>query len=85
MPLIFNQFNFKHSSRRMCVERSFGILKGVWHILKRTMYSIDMKMMQRIIDCCCIIHNIMLDKRDVVNEDLPPLGHHDEELLQFRS
>ena len=85
LALMFEQFNFKHSSTRMCVEQSFDILKGIWHILKRTMHLVDMKIVPCIIYYCCILHNIMLDSADVVNEDLPLLAHHDEGLPQFRS
>ena len=81
---MFDQCNFKHASTRMYVKKSFGILKGVWHILKRTMHSVDMKIVLHIIYCCYILH-IMLDRIDVVNKNLPLLGHHDEEFPQFKN
>jgi hypothetical protein len=69
----------------MCIERSFGILKRIRRILKRTMHMVDISMVPRIIYCCCILHNIMLDRGDVINEELPLVGHHDKGVLQFRN
>jgi hypothetical protein len=68
----------------MCVERLFGILKRVWCILKRTMHMVDISMVPRIIYCRCILHNIILDRPDDVNEELPLVGHHDEEVPQLK-
>ena len=73
-----DQFNFKHSSTRMAVERSFGILKGVWQILKRPMYVPNCSMVSSIIHTTCILHNILLDKGDTPDDDLSLARHHDE-------
>jgi DDE superfamily endonuclease len=73
-----NQYNFKHSSTRMVVERSFGILKGVWQILKRPMYMPDCVMVSSIMHTTCILHNIMLDREDRPDDELPLARHHDE-------
>ena len=73
-----DQFNFKHSSTQMAVERSFGILKGVWQILKRPMYMPNCSMVSSIIHNTCILHNILLDKGDTPDDDLSLARHHDE-------
>jgi hypothetical protein len=75
---MYDQYNFKHSSTRMAVERSFGILKGVWRILRRIMYSPDVTILSKMMITCCMLHNIMLDRTDIIDEDLPLIGHHDE-------
>ena len=49
------------------------------------MHLVGIEMVPHIIYCCCILYNIMFDRTNVVNKDLPFLGHHDEGVLQFRS
>jgi hypothetical protein len=45
---------------------------------------VDISMVPRIIYCRCILHNIILDRPDDVNEELPLVGHHDEEVPQLK-
>ena len=64
---------------RMCVERAFGILKGVWRILKKPMTHICLQKLPSLIVACCILHNIVLDRNNIkVYEGLVLWGHHDE-------
>ena len=55
------EYNFKHSSTRMCVERSFGQLKNRWRVLGDTMRVRNMDKVQDIIFACVILHNLCLD------------------------
>ena len=49
-------FNMKHSQARNVVERTFGLLKARWAILRgRSFYPI--KTQGRIITACCLLHN----------------------------
>ena len=57
-------YNFKHSSTRMKIEHTFGVLKGRWRRLKH----IDIISLQSVLDIivvACILHNVCL-----VHEDL---------------
>ncbi|XP_052107457.1 protein ALP1-like [Arachis duranensis] len=49
-------FNMKHSQARNVIERTFGVLKARWKILReRSFYPI--KTQGRIITACCLLHN----------------------------
>ena len=52
-----------HSSVRMMVERSFGILKKRWQILK-FVESTDLSKIKHIVLACVILHNICIRERD---------------------
>ncbi|KAH0720279.1 hypothetical protein KY284_005309 [Solanum tuberosum] len=51
-------FNMKHARARNVIERAFGLLKGRWEILRSpSWYSV--KVHNRIISACCLIHNFI--------------------------
>ncbi|KAK4729588.1 hypothetical protein R3W88_022576 [Solanum pinnatisectum] len=51
-------FNMKHVRARNVIEREFELLKGRWGILKNpSWYSV--KVHNRIISACCLIHNFI--------------------------
>lgn len=50
-------WNFIQSSTRMCVERSFGLLKGRWRILLKRM-EVKLQQVPDIVGACIILHNI---------------------------
>jgi hypothetical protein len=82
LSLMFESYNFKHSSIRMCVDCAFGILKGVWRILKKPMTHIHLQNIHSLIVACCILYNIVIDRIDSIDEGLLFCGHHDEEYTE---
>ncbi|KAL0367374.1 UNVERIFIED_CONTAM: hypothetical protein Sradi_3627500 [Sesamum radiatum] len=57
-------FNMKHASARNVIERTFGLLKGRWAILRSpAFYSI--KIQNRIIMTCCLLHNYIRQEMPV--------------------
>ncbi|KAL0410585.1 UNVERIFIED_CONTAM: hypothetical protein Slati_3648200 [Sesamum latifolium] len=51
-------FNMKHASTRNVIERTFGLLKARWAILRSpSFYDIDDQ--NRIIIACCLLHNFI--------------------------
>jgi hypothetical protein len=56
----YEKFNFLHSSIRNVIERSFGVLKQKWHILK-LMPSFSPKTQKHIIIACMTLHNFIRD------------------------
>ncbi|KAL0445649.1 UNVERIFIED_CONTAM: hypothetical protein Slati_1692800 [Sesamum latifolium] len=49
-------FNLRHAAARNVIERSFGLLKTRWGILRSpSYYSIDVQ--SRIVVACCLLHN----------------------------
>ena len=50
-------WNSIQSNTRMCVERSFGLLKGRWRILLKRM-EVKLQQVPDIVGACIILHNI---------------------------
>ena len=57
-------FNMKHSSARNVIERSFGLLKMRWAILRSPSFY-DLKTQRRIISECCLLHNFIRKKMSI--------------------
>lgn len=57
-------FNLRHSSARNAIERTFGLLKKRWAILRTTSFY-DVKTQVRIINACCILHNFVRDEMPI--------------------
>jgi hypothetical protein len=55
-------FNFAHSHCRIVIERTFGVLKARWRILKGM--DCDVQAATRIAFACCILHNHCLADGD---------------------
>jgi hypothetical protein len=51
-------FNYAHSSLRNVIERSFGVLKMKWRIL-RQIPSFEPRKQSKIILACCALHNFI--------------------------
>uniref|UniRef100_A0A0V0IE85 Putative ovule protein n=1 Tax=Solanum chacoense TaxID=4108 RepID=A0A0V0IE85_SOLCH len=51
-------FNMKHARARNVIERAFGLLKGRWGILRSPLWY-SVKVHNRIISACCLIHNFI--------------------------
>ncbi|KAL0449386.1 UNVERIFIED_CONTAM: hypothetical protein Slati_1495000 [Sesamum latifolium] len=57
-------FNMKHASARNVIERTFGLLKARWAILRSpSFYDIDDQ--NRIIIACCLLHNFIHQEMSV--------------------
>lgn len=80
---MFQLYNFKHSSTRMCVEHAFGILQGVWRILKRPMTHVHLQNVSSLIITCCILHNIVIDINEIIDKSLLFWGYHDEKISRL--
>ncbi|KAL5706080.1 hypothetical protein ACHQM5_024289 [Ranunculus cassubicifolius] len=54
-------FNYRHSSLRNVIERTFGLLKKRFAYLRTTpFYNVDTQI--KLIIACCILHNIIRDE-----------------------
>ncbi|KAL0332531.1 UNVERIFIED_CONTAM: hypothetical protein Scaly_2154600 [Sesamum calycinum] len=65
-------FNLKHSLARNVIERTFGLLKVRWGILRSpSFYPIDVQ--SKIIIACCLLHNFIRNEmpEDPFEHDLP--------------
>jgi hypothetical protein len=71
-------FNHLHLSLRNIIERTFGVLKEKWRILKH-LPSYPMKKQANIILACMVLHNFIRDSHE--NDDLFDMCDEDEELV----
>jgi hypothetical protein len=62
----------------MVVDSTFARLKGVWKILHRPMPNPSLQRLPNVILACCLLHNIMLEKADHIDDGVALVGHHDE-------
>ena len=72
MPLMNEKFNARLASPRISAEHTIGILKGRFPWLRSIRMHVtdnkkDMMRILQCIDCCVIIHNLMLDIETTAN------------------
>ncbi|XP_010512737.1 PREDICTED: putative nuclease HARBI1 [Camelina sativa] len=70
-------FNDRHEKVRSVAATAFAHLKGSWRILSKVMWRPDRRKLPSIILVCCLLHNIIIDCGDYLQEDIPLSGHHD--------
>lgn len=70
-------FNDRHEKVRSVAATAFAQLKGSWRILSKVMWRPDRRKLPSIILVCCLLHNIIIDCGDYLEEDVPLSGHHD--------
>lgn len=63
------QYNKIHSSSRMIVERSLGLLKGRFRSILDTLPMTRTDLIAKYVVTCCILHNICLLHDDII--DIP--------------
>ncbi|KAL0430313.1 UNVERIFIED_CONTAM: putative nuclease HARBI1 [Sesamum radiatum] len=80
-------FNLRHSSAHNVIERTFGLLKTRWGILRSPSYYTP-RTHTRIIMACCLLHNFLLMKMPddpIVNETRVEVDNKLEEGTNFVS
>ncbi|CAN0904394.1 Putative nuclease HARBI1 [Linum grandiflorum] len=55
-------YNMKHSSARNVIERTFGVLKKKWAILRNTTWF-SPNLVAQIVNACCLLQNYILRKQ----------------------
>ena len=73
MPVMEEKFNTKLARPRVRSEHTIGVLKGRFPFLKKICFNItdDPESMMRIlryIDCCVILHNLLIPEEKEINE-----------------
>jgi len=71
-------FNMRHARARNVIERAFGLLKGRWGILRSSSWY-SVKIHNRIISACCLIHNFIRREMEV-----DPLDIDIEEQMEYQ-
>eukprot|EP00743_Colponemidia_sp_Colp-15_P006483 GILK01006978.1.p1 GENE.GILK01006978.1~~GILK01006978.1.p1 ORF type:complete len:451 (-),score=22.95 GILK01006978.1:120-1472(-) len=62
------QFNYRHSSTRIVVEHTFGILKQRFRVLLKGVESSDVEFVSHIVTSCCVLHNMCSQLSDELPE-----------------
>ena len=60
--------NFRHSSTRITIERTFGKLNGRFRRLQ-FFPSPDIAFIYKSVILCCVLHNICVDSSDLIHFD----------------
>ncbi|XP_071695224.1 uncharacterized protein [Rutidosis leptorrhynchoides] len=63
------KFTRFHASARKDVERAFGVLQGRFHILRLAARAMSINKMRRFMDCCIILHNMILEDQGFALSD----------------
>ncbi|KAL3521047.1 hypothetical protein ACH5RR_019196 [Cinchona calisaya] len=57
-------FNERHHETWMVAQAALTKLKQTWEVINGTMWVPDKHKLPRIIQACCLLHNIMIDRND---------------------
>lgn len=71
------ELNKRVAATQMVAKRALARLKEMWRIIKGVMWKPDKQKLPRIILVCCILHNIVIDLEDEVQDDMPLCYQHD--------
>lgn len=77
LPDIKSEFNKTHSETQLVAEKALARLKDMWRIIRGVMWRPDRHKLPRIILVCCLLHNILIDMEDEVQEKLQFSSEHD--------
>ncbi|KAJ8642317.1 hypothetical protein MRB53_019011 [Persea americana] len=72
-----SEFNKRHFATRMVAQRALARLKEMWKIVQGVMWRPDKHKLPRIILVCCLLHNIVIDLEDEVQDEMPLSHRHD--------
>ncbi|KAK6935916.1 Harbinger transposase-derived nuclease domain [Dillenia turbinata] len=71
------EFNKRHFATRVVAQRALARLKEMWRIIQGVMWRPDKHKLPRIIFVCCLLHNIIIDMEDDMQDEMPLSHHHD--------
>ncbi|KAA3457643.1 Harbinger transposase-derived nuclease [Gossypium australe] len=77
LPELRAEFNKRHSATRLVAHRALARLKEMWKIIQGVMWRPDKHKLPRIILVCCLLHNIVIDLEDDVQDEMPLSHDHD--------
>ncbi|KAL3338182.1 hypothetical protein AABB24_030365 [Solanum stoloniferum] len=75
-------YNKRHFATRKVAQRALARLKDKWKIIQGVMWRPDKQKLPRIILVCCLLHNILIDLDDGVQDEVPVTHHHDPDYGQ---
>lgn len=75
-------YNKRHFATRKVAQRALARLKDKWKIIQGVMWRPDKQKLPRIILVCCLLHNILIDLNDGVQDEVPVTNNHDPDYGQ---
>ncbi|KAK1265411.1 hypothetical protein QJS04_geneDACA011203 [Acorus gramineus] len=72
-----SEFNKRHFATRMVAQRALVRLKNMWKIIQGEMWRPAKHRLPRIILVCCLLHNILIDLEDDIQDEMPLSHLHD--------
>lgn len=85
LPDFQAEYNKRLFATKMVAQRALARLKEMWKIIHGVMWKPDKHKLPRIILVCCILHNIVIDMEDEMQDELPLSHHHDTGYHQLNS
>lgn len=77
LPELGAEFNKRLSATHVVAQRALARLKDMWKIIQGVMWRPDKHKLPRIILVCCLLHNIVIDMEDDVQDEMPLSYDHD--------
>ncbi|XP_050386369.1 protein ALP1-like [Argentina anserina] len=72
-----SEFNKRLCATQMVARRAFVRLKQMWKLIQGALWLPDKNKLPRIVLVCCILHNIVIDMEDQMQDEMPLSNHHD--------
>ncbi|KAK2987779.1 hypothetical protein RJ640_030669 [Escallonia rubra] len=82
LPEYQANFNKRHFATQMVAQMALARLKERWKIIDGLMWRPDKNRLPRIIFVCCLLHNILINLEDEMQDGLPFSRHHDPDYSQ---
>ncbi|KAL8129895.1 hypothetical protein V2J09_019050 [Rumex salicifolius] len=83
LPEVKAEFNKRHFATRMVALRALNRLKETWKIIQGVMWRPDKHRLPSIILVCCLLHNIVIDMEDDVQDEVSLSHLHDSGYRQL--
>ncbi|KAM3345319.1 protein ALP1-like [Capsicum galapagoense] len=75
-------YNKRHFATRKVAQRALARLKDKWKIIQGVMWRPDKQKLPRMILVCCLLHNILIDLKDGVQDEVAMTHNHDPDYGQ---
>lgn len=83
LPEAKAEFNRRHFATWMVAQRALARVKEMWRIIQGVMWRPHKHRLPRIILVCCLLHNIVIDMEDELQDELPLSHNHDSGYSQL--
>ncbi|KAL2622914.1 hypothetical protein R1flu_003119 [Riccia fluitans] len=71
-------YNVRLEAATVVVDNAFSYLKGMWGMLGKPNRNSNSSKLSSLIFACCLLHNIVIDRGEAIDNELMLSRHHDE-------